>query len=406
MISNRLKGHQPFILMALRHGPQTQSGLRSKYERLLHYMGLPVTFATDDRGWTFHRELEANLASLMKRGFVVREGAAYRLTAQGEAAANAAYERARQKEDSFMTLAYRPAIASKVSVVSNGFLSILKLLTGFMFMSLSLLADGVDSLIDVLSSAIVLLGVRVGREFTSAAFMIAVTGVLGGAVMYEGVLRFMQPASVEARVGAIAVAVLSGGISFVLGLYQRNAGREGGSLALLSQSIESRKHVFQAGLVAVALLLSRQGLVQADSVVAIAIGFLILRSSVELALDVVRVARIRADSSTGKDQSTSDFGRQRWNFFKMWTLLTLREVHNRRDVMVRYDQTFTPDDLPYATHRSPAAGFDYRKNYAGIIEELFDEGLVTSEGDELLLSELGRKRLRDELRRRRFGFFV
>ncbi len=392
--------------MALLRGPQSQSGLRSKYERLLHYMGLPVTFAADDRGWTFHRELEANLNSLMKRGFVVREGESYRLTVQGEAAANAAYERARQKEDTFMTLAYSPAVASKVSVVSNGFLSVLKLLAGFMFMSLALLADGLDSLIDVLSSSIVLLGVRVGREFTSAAFMIGVTGVLGGAVMYEGIGRLMQPSSVDARVGAIAVAAVSGGISLLLGLYQRNVGSEGGSLALLSQSVESRKHVFQAGLVVVALLLSRQGLVQADSVVAIAIGFLILRSSVELALDVVRVTRTRSDRLTEKDEFGSDFGRQRWNFFKMWTLLTLGELHNRRDVLVRYDETFTPDDLPYATHRSPAAGFDYRKNYAGIIEELFDEGVVTSEGDELFLTDLGRKRLRDELRRRRFGFFA
>ena len=391
--------------MALRRGPQTQSGLRTKYERLLHYMGLPVTFASDDRGWTFHRELEANLNSLMKRGFVLREGDSYRLTAQGEAAANSAYERARQKEDAFMPLAYSPAIASKVSVVSNGFLAILKLFAGFMFMSLSLVADGLDSLVDVLSSAIVLLGVRVGREFTSAAFMIAVTGVLGSAVMYEGITRFMQPSTVDAGPGAIAVALLSGGISLVLGLYQRNVGREGGSLALLSQSVESRKHVFQAGLVVVALLLSGQGLVQADSVLAIAIGFLLLRSSVELGLDVVRVTRSRDEKSTEKEFGP-DFRRQRWNYFKMWTLLTLRESHNRRDVLVRYDETFTPDDLPYATHRSPAAGFDYRKNYAGIIEELFDEGLVTSEGEELFLTDLGRKRLRDELRRRRFGFFV
>ncbi len=391
--------------MVLRRGPQTREGLRTKYERLLHYMGLPVTFASDDRGWTFHRELEANLNSLMKRGFVLREGDSYRLTAQGEAAANSAYERARQKQDTFVALTYSPAIASKVSVVANGFLAILKLLAGFMFMSLSLLADGLDSLVDVMSSAIVLLGVRVGREFTSAAFLIAVTGVLGGTLMYEGIARFMQPSNLDVGVGAIVVAAFSGGISLALGLYQRNVGREGGSLALVSQSVESRKHVFQAGLVIVALLLSRQGLVQADSVLAIAIGFLLLRSSVELALDVVRVTRSRAEKAADKEFAP-DFRRQRWNYFKMWTLLTLRELHNRRDVLVRYDETFTPDDLPYATHRSPAAGFDYSKNYAGIIEELFDEGLVTSESEELFLTDLGRKRLRDELRRRRFGFFV
>jgi len=195
--------------MALRRGPQTQRGLRAEYERLLHYMGLPVTFALDDRGWTFHRELEDNLAALVKRGLVVREGDVYRLTAEGEVAAEAAYQRARQNEDSFTAIFYSPATASKVSVASNGILVVVKLLMGFAFMSLSLVADGLDSLIDLLSTCIVLLGVRVGRELTSAAFMIAITGTIGGVVVYEGVSRLMQPVTVSSQ--PIVIAALAKG---------------------------------------------------------------------------------------------------------------------------------------------------------------------------------------------------
>jgi len=147
--------------------------------------------------------------------------------------------------------------------------------------------------------------------------------------------------------------------------------------------------------------------VQADSIVAIGIGLLVLRSAVELSLDVVPVARRQRVVPAGVEgRREDDFGRQRWNFFKMWTLLALCDLHNRRDIIMRYDQTFTPDELPYSRHRSPAAGFDYRKNFAGIIEELFEEGLVTSSGDELFLTDEGKKKLHDGLRHRRFGFFA
>jgi hypothetical protein len=404
--SGRLKGHQPFILMALRRGPQTQRGLRAKYERLLHYMGLPVTFASDDHGWTFHRELDDNLASLVKRGLVERTNESYRLTSEGVAAAAAAYERARKREGALVAFAYSPGTASNVSVAANALLALVKLLAGFAFMSAALLADGLDSLIDVLSSSIVLLGVRLGRELSSAAFMVALMGIVGGAVTFEGMSRLMRPEPVHAGPIAYAAAAATAVVSLLLSYYQRIVGRDGGSLALVSQSIDSRAHVLQSGFVVLALILAGQGIVQADAVVAVGIGLLILRAAVELALDVVRVERSRGAAQSKDDGYEPDFGRQRWNFFKMWTLFALRELHNRRDIILRYDDTFTPDELPYATHRSPAAGFDYRKNYAGIVEELFDEGLVTSTGDELFLSDLGRKRLRGGMRRRRFGFFV
>ena len=162
MSSQRLRGHQPFILMALRHGPKTQQGIRRKYERLLHYMGLPVTFASDDRGWRFHRELEDNLESLAKRGLVIEEGGTFSLTPAGVEEAESAYDRARSQEDRFTAFVYSPSVASRLSVLANYLLAFLKLSTGFTFHSIALVADGLDSLIDALSSSVVLLGEGAG----------------------------------------------------------------------------------------------------------------------------------------------------------------------------------------------------------------------------------------------------
>ncbi|MBN1153223.1 MAG: hypothetical protein JXA58_08425, partial [Dehalococcoidia bacterium] len=118
MTPTRLRGHQPFIMMALRSGAKTRHGLRKRYERLLHYMGLPVSFATEDRGWRFHRELDDNLDSLVRTGFVMSDGDAFRLTPEGAEVADSAFRRARESEDYLVAIVHSPAVASRVSVAS------------------------------------------------------------------------------------------------------------------------------------------------------------------------------------------------------------------------------------------------------------------------------------------------
>ncbi len=405
MTPTRLRGHQPFILMALRNGADTEQGLRKKYERLLHYMGLPVSFAGEDRGWRFHRELDENLGALVRKGFVSKEGDAYSLTAEGQELAESAYRRARESEDGWTALMHSPSVASRLSVISYVFLALLKLAAGFTFRSAALVADGLDSLIDVLSASIVLLGVRFGKELMSAAFVVAVMGLLSSLIIYEGITRLMLSAVVATPPAAFGAVIVSAGVSYALSVYQRVVGKRGGSLALISQSVDSRSHVFQAAAVLIGLVFARFGIYAVDAIVALLIALLILRAAVELAIELSHVARstdIKGD--TGADDERG-FDWHRWNFFKIWTLLTIKEVSNRRDVVLRYDQTFTPDDLPHATHRSPAAGFDYRKHVDGILEELFEEGLITLIGAQLYLTDVGKGKLNASLRRRRLGFF-
>ena len=289
---------------------------------------------------------------------------------------------------------------------SYAVLSALKLVAGFLFHSVALVADGLDSLIDMLSASIVLLGVRFGKELMSAAFVVALMGMTGCYIVYEGFLRLARPVPVETPVAAFAAAAVAGAISYALGMYQRTVGKQGGSLALVSQSLDGRLHVIQSAAVLLGLVAAKFGVYYLDSVVALCIAVLVLRAAVELAIELSRVAR--AGNGPGRDgegEHRRGFDRHRWEFFKAWTLLTIKDVSSRRDVVLRYDQTFTPDDLPFSTHRSPAAGFDYRKNVDGLLEELFEGGLITSVGGDLYLTDEGKAHLDAGLRRRRLGFF-
>lgn len=393
-------------MMALRSGAKTRQGLRTRYERLLHYMGLPVSFAGEDRGWRFHRELDENLDALVRKGFVASEGESFRLTDEGAEVAESAFRRARESDRRFVPLVHSPAVASRLSVASYLVLALLKLATGVTFRSAALVADGLDSLIDVLSASIVLLGVRIGKELVSAAFVVALLGLTGCGVAYEGILRLVQPTPVQTPAAAFVAVVVAGAVSLALSIYQRRVGNQGGSIALVAQSRDNRGHVVQSLAVFAALVAARHGFYFVDALVALVIAVLLLRSAVELAFELsnaVKAAEFPGDEADGGYER--GFDRHRWNFFKLWTLLTVKDVSSRRDVVLRYDQTFTPDDLPFSTHRSPAAGFDYRKNVDGILEELFEAGLITSVGGELYLTESGRSHLDASLRRRRLGIF-
>jgi len=403
--SQRLGGHQPFILMTLRHGPRTQQGILRKYERLLQYMGLPVTFLSGDRGWRFHQELQDNLSLLVKRGLVIEEGGTYSLTPAGVEEAETAYARARSREDRFTALVYSPSVASKLSVLASGLLALLKLSAGFTFHSIALVADGLDSFIDVLSSSVVLLGARVGREVASAVFLIAVMGLTSIYIIVEAIQRLSLGSLVEASTAAFVAAGVSGVVSLVMGLYQRMVGKRGGSLALVSQSRDSHGHAIQAVAVLGALAFARIGVYAVDGIVALVAAGFLLFSTIELAAELRNAMRFGCPEEASEElRYEGTFDRHRWNFFKTWTLMTLREASTRRDLVLRYDETFTPDDLPYATHRSPSAGFDYRKNVDGILEELFEEGLITSHDTGLYLTQQGDSTLNRRLRRRRFGF--
>ncbi len=406
MTPGRLKGHQPFILMALRGGPRTGQQLRRKYERLLHYMGLPVSFSGKDAGWRFHRELEDNLAALTEQGLIWENGDRYLLTPEGVTVADATYRRARESEDRVIALAHSPAVASRLSVVVSGVLAAVKLVAGTVFHSAALIADGIDSLLDVLAASFVILGVRYGRERISAALVLEVMLVAGCLIALEGFARLALPVHVATPAAVFVIAIVSGAASLGLSLYQRSVGRRSGSLSLISQSLDSRNHAYQAIGVVAGLAAARHGAFGLDALVAVGIAFMVLRSAVELMLELSRSIRSgEFDAQSRQREYERGFDWHRWNFFKTWTLLAVKELSNRRDIVLRYDQTFTPDDLPFSSQRSPAAGFDYRKSVDAILEELFEQGLIGSTGGDLYLTDHGRSHLAASLRRRRFGFF-
>lgn len=83
-------------------------------------------------------------------------------------------------------------------------------------------------------------------------------------------------------------AILSALVCGALYLYQRFVGVRSGSLALITQSVDSRNHVIVAASVTAGLIASRLHFPLLDTLVGLVVAVLILKSAIELTLETVR----------------------------------------------------------------------------------------------------------------------
>jgi len=195
--------------------------------------------------------------------------------------------------------------ASKLTLAVNMFLSVMKLFVGLLANSAALFADAVNSISDVLSTVVVMIGLKLaGRKsdkdhpygherFECAAAIILsvfvfITGLLIG---YRGVMKV-----VEGSIGEIAIP---GGIALVAAIitmvikesmywYTRAAAKKTGSSALLAVAWDHRSDVLASAGAFIGILGARIGLPVLDPIASVVISLLILKVAVSIFKDAMR----------------------------------------------------------------------------------------------------------------------
>jgi hypothetical protein len=140
-----------------------------------------------------------------------------------------------------------------------------------------------------------------------------------------------------------------------------------------------------------------------DAVVGLVVAGLILRSAIELAIEVAKTAR-------GAGLDTSHFERdyeRLWNrrqrgYFESWVLTLLAEPHSREEILAHHDLIFNTKDLPVVKYFSPARTFDFPKHLDSILSTLRDRGDISESGGHYLTTSNGKDALRVASRRWRF----
>jgi cation diffusion facilitator family transporter len=307
---------------------------------------------------------------------------------------------------------FNPHAAARNTVLVDFFLATLKLLSGVFSGSVGLLADGADAAVDTVSAAVVWLGMKIKRENLGALIVLVMMFVTGISVGYESIVSI-----IDAFLGVLSplampyLVILTEIVALVfaalLFLYQRFVGKRNGSLALISQSIDSKNHIYVAAGVIVGALFSIFGIHFVDALIGGFIAVRILVDGVELSKETI--ASIKGEEvDLGKYEVPLE---RHWRLskletFRTWILYSVKELKlkTRAELVDELKATFKPEYVPILSEYKfmLGEGVDFAGSFDDFVKPLLEEGLLSKDDEEFVITEKGEKRVTELTRNLRF----
>lgn len=204
-----------------------------------------------------------------------------------------------------MSVNHRYTAARRVTLVgafSNAILGILKIFTGFWLHSQALIADGIHSLSDLLTDAMVLLASRLGSldpdsthpyghqriETAGTLFLALLLVLVGVAIAWDSLRDVMQSPHQAPELSALWVAMLSIIVNELLFQYTRRAGQRIRSALLIANAWHHRSDALSSLVVVLGLIGSMLGYMWFDALSALIVGLLIVKMGLHYGWDSVK----------------------------------------------------------------------------------------------------------------------
>jgi Co/Zn/Cd efflux system component len=392
------------IAICLSDGPRTVAQIEEQFLVFGRRLGMFAELHEHDsaqRGKLKH-DVRADLDRMVQEGWLVRQGELYELTTLGQAEAGKRLEGLRKVRALGRRL-LRPQAVSQVSLVVHLGLAALKLPAALLSRSVGLLNDATDTLLDGLSSLLVYAGLRLDKERAVNVLLVVVMLVTGGFTFYGAVQRFFVPFEPEVDWFTFAATLVSAVVCTGLWGYQRYVGLRRGSVALITQSVDSRNHIIVAASVTAGLVASLLRFSLLDTLVGLVVAGLILKSAVELALETIpSLGEEQADLSRYRMAPLERYREFRLAQLRDWMLYLVEAqgVLTRQELQARAGQAMDYGSNPALRE----LGLDTEAGDSGMTEqcaaELFERGWLAENGH-LTISAAGRERLKQVVRRTR-----
>lgn len=182
-----------------------------------------------------------------------------------------------------------------LSVFVNFILAVGKTIVGLMTSSASILAEGIHSAMDVLSSGISLVGIKISKkpvdkkhpyghykfEVMSGLIITILLFLAGVWMIYEAYRGFINPELIAISYLALGIMLLSAILNEIMARLKMYYGKKENSLSLLSDGVHDRVDVYASITVLIGIILMPYW-IYIDSVLAFLIGLYIIKESFEL----------------------------------------------------------------------------------------------------------------------------
>ena len=229
-----------------------------------------------------------------------------------------------------------------LGIVINIALTVIKVVIGLLSGSLALLADGIHSLSDMATDAVVLLGLRLsskepdqchpyghGRAETFSAGLVALILIaVGGAMIYYAAISIAKDKITTPRLGVLMAAIFSIAAKEWLYRVTRKAAIQSHSPALYANAWHHRSDAFSSIAVVIGFISLEFGFGHGDQIAAIAVGLMIIFVGVRVIGDCMReLTESSVDTDTVehiKQIINSDSSIRQWH--KLRTRMVGREV--------------------------------------------------------------------------------
>lgn len=291
--------------------------------------------------------------------------------------------------------------ATRNTVLADFLLALIKLSAGFLSASVGLLADGADAAIDTASALIVWVGLKLKKEVVGTFIIILMMFITAISIGYESVTKIfelitstVEPITMPYLVIIVeSVALLA---VVILYIYQRYVGKRSGSLALISQSVDSKNHIYVAVVVITSALLSIFGIHFIDPLIGVFVATRILSDDFEL----VKEALSSIQGETDLKKYEMPFEKQ-WHLgkletFRTWILYSIKEeeMNTQDEIVASLERTFNPKYVPILSEFDFSLGkdFNFKKEFRRLVKPLLDQKLLVHRNGMYELTPTGRTR--------------
>jgi hypothetical protein len=388
------------IAAALWDGPKTLPEIVDHFYSYIRLLGFfRVTKRMERRHQQMAERIEETLEALTERGWIERQGERYALTPLGREEARKPLADMRRTGGWLRKLA-QPQTVSQVGLGVHLGLAALKLPAALLSGSVGLLNDATDTLLDGLSSVLVYLGLRFDKEGAVSVVLVVLMLATGGGTYYEAARRFFVPFEPQVDWFTFLATILSALVCWALYLYQRFVGMRSGSLALITQSVDSRNHVIVAVSVTAGLVASLLRFPLLDTLVGLAVAVLILKSAIELAIETIRsLGEGDVDLSRYEMGLAGWYERFRQVQLRDWMLYLVetQEVDTRSELVAQARQALDFSSNPMLRElglQQPSPEDDMIEQS---MAELFEQSWLL-ENERLRITDAGREHLRRRMR--------
>ncbi|MDD4990483.1 MAG: cation diffusion facilitator family transporter [Candidatus Pacebacteria bacterium] len=182
-----------------------------------------------------------------------------------------------------------------ISILANVFLAGGKLIAGFVAGSGAVFAEGLHSGMDILSSGISFVGIKIAKkpvdkkhpyghykfEVMAGLVITIILFLTGGFILLEATREFRNPSPVTIGYLALGVMIASAVVNEIMARLKIKYGKKENSVSLLSDGVHSRVDVYTSLVVLAGLFLTKYW-IYVDSALALLIGLYIIKESFTL----------------------------------------------------------------------------------------------------------------------------